>query len=130
MDQVLIEGLELDTVIGVYDWERSITQRLIVDLTLANSRAGVSSTVKAKRGLGQDGGNCEVCGRYYEKLALHQVKVKHGKAWAVRRDESESEKKKRLAAERRGRASKTGWVAKRQKLQPRDANVSCPHKSV
>ncbi|MBN8412307.1 dihydroneopterin aldolase [Halomonas denitrificans] len=35
MDQVLIEGLELDTVIGVYDWERSITQRLIVDLTLA-----------------------------------------------------------------------------------------------
>ena len=35
MDQVLIEGLELDTVIGVYDWERSITQRLTLDLVLA-----------------------------------------------------------------------------------------------
>ncbi|SHL99985.1 dihydroneopterin aldolase [Halomonas cupida] len=35
MDQVLIEALEVDTVIGVYDWERSITQRLSLDLCLA-----------------------------------------------------------------------------------------------
>lgn len=35
MDQVLIEALEVDTVIGVYAWERTITQRLSLDLCLA-----------------------------------------------------------------------------------------------
>ncbi|WP_110667178.1 dihydroneopterin aldolase [Salinicola halophilus] len=35
MDQVLIEGLTLDTVIGVYDWERQIRQRLELDLELS-----------------------------------------------------------------------------------------------
>lgn len=34
MDLVLIEALEVDTVIGVYDWERTITQTLRLDLTL------------------------------------------------------------------------------------------------
>lgn len=35
MDCVLIESLEIETVIGVYDWERSIRQRLTLDLELA-----------------------------------------------------------------------------------------------
>ncbi|MFC3284707.1 dihydroneopterin aldolase [Litchfieldella rifensis] len=35
MDRVLIESLAVDTVIGVYDWERSIQQRLVLDLELA-----------------------------------------------------------------------------------------------
>ncbi|PMR76686.1 dihydroneopterin aldolase [Billgrantia endophytica] len=35
MDRVLIESLGVDTVIGVYAWERSITQRLLLDLELA-----------------------------------------------------------------------------------------------
>ncbi len=35
MDTVLIESLGVDTVIGVYDWERRITQRLEIDLELA-----------------------------------------------------------------------------------------------
>ncbi|OQR27558.1 dihydroneopterin aldolase [Pseudomonas sp. T] len=34
MDRVFIEGLEVDTVIGVYDWERGIRQCLRLDLTL------------------------------------------------------------------------------------------------
>ncbi|MDC0664000.1 dihydroneopterin aldolase [Marinobacter sp. SS21] len=34
-DSVLIEGLAVETVIGVYDWEREITQRLLIDLELA-----------------------------------------------------------------------------------------------
>ncbi|MGQ4878825.1 dihydroneopterin aldolase [Billgrantia sp. LNSP4103-1] len=36
MDCVLIESLELETVIGVYDWERTIRQRLTLDLELAS----------------------------------------------------------------------------------------------
>ncbi|MCE9665337.1 dihydroneopterin aldolase [Halomonas sp. M5N1S17] len=35
MDRVLIESLAVETVIGVYDWERTITQRLLLDLELA-----------------------------------------------------------------------------------------------
>lgn len=40
MDTVFIEGLEVDTVIGVYDWEREIRQCLLLDLQFAwdNSR--------------------------------------------------------------------------------------------
>ena len=34
MDTVFIEGLEVDTVIGAYDWERGIRQCLHLDLTL------------------------------------------------------------------------------------------------
>ncbi|RAH37901.1 dihydroneopterin aldolase [Halomonas sp. SL1] len=35
MDLVLIEALKVDTVIGVYDWERTLTQTLVLDLELA-----------------------------------------------------------------------------------------------
>lgn len=34
MDIVFIDGLEVDTVIGVYDWERGIRQCLLLDLQL------------------------------------------------------------------------------------------------
>ncbi|MCQ4257414.1 dihydroneopterin aldolase [Stutzerimonas stutzeri] len=34
MDTVFIEGLEVDTLIGAYDWERGIRQCLHLDLTL------------------------------------------------------------------------------------------------
>lgn len=35
MDQVFIRGLEVDAVIGAYDWERDIRQRLVLDLDMA-----------------------------------------------------------------------------------------------
>jgi dihydroneopterin aldolase len=35
MDKVFIEGLDVDAVIGAYDWERSIRQRLRLDLEMA-----------------------------------------------------------------------------------------------
>lgn len=46
-DSVLIEGLEVETVVGVYDWERQINQRLLVDLDMAwdNRIPGVSDDV-------------------------------------------------------------------------------------
>ncbi|MDX1536921.1 dihydroneopterin aldolase [Arsukibacterium sp.] len=34
MDIVFIKQLQVDTIIGVYDWEKSIQQRLLLDLTL------------------------------------------------------------------------------------------------
>lgn len=35
MDTVFIQGLEVDTVIGAYDWERTIRQCLSLDLQFA-----------------------------------------------------------------------------------------------
>lgn len=35
MDRVFIDGLEVDTVIGAYDWERGIRQCLRLDLSFA-----------------------------------------------------------------------------------------------
>lgn len=34
-DSVLIEGLAVETVIGVHDWEREVSQRLLIDLEMA-----------------------------------------------------------------------------------------------
>ncbi|MFO7705453.1 MAG: dihydroneopterin aldolase [Halopseudomonas sp.] len=34
MDQVFIKGLAVEAVIGVYDWERSIVQPLVLDLEM------------------------------------------------------------------------------------------------
>ena len=35
MDKVFIEGLEIETLIGIYDWERQIRQPLVFDLEMA-----------------------------------------------------------------------------------------------
>ena len=35
MDRVFIEGLEVDTVIGAYDWERGIRQTVALDVEMA-----------------------------------------------------------------------------------------------
>lgn len=35
MDKIIIEGLQLTSLIGVYDWERTTKTRLLVDLTLS-----------------------------------------------------------------------------------------------
>ena len=44
MDIVFVEGLRVDTVIGVYDWERQVRQTVVLDLEMAtdNSRAAAS----------------------------------------------------------------------------------------
>jgi dihydroneopterin aldolase len=34
MDKVFIEGLEIETLIGIYDWERRIRQTLVFDLEM------------------------------------------------------------------------------------------------
>lgn len=47
-DKVIIEGLEVDAVIGIYDWEKAIQQPLVIDLTMAwsNAPAGASDDIK------------------------------------------------------------------------------------
>ena len=43
-DLILIEGLAVETVIGVFDWERQIKQRLLIDLELDTYIARAAST--------------------------------------------------------------------------------------
>lgn len=44
MDRILIEALTVNTVIGAYDWERSIQQTLSLDLTLATDIRAAAAT--------------------------------------------------------------------------------------
>lgn len=48
MDKVFIKGLELYTLIGVYDFERNAKQRVLVDLEMCTdlSAAGLSDKVE------------------------------------------------------------------------------------
>lgn len=43
-DIISIEGLNIDTVIGVYDWEQQQTQTLIVDLKMAWDNQSAAQT--------------------------------------------------------------------------------------
>src|SRR5690606_35956217 len=47
MDIVFIEGLRIETLIGLYDWERRTRQPVVLDLELAfdNRRAAASDTI-------------------------------------------------------------------------------------
>lgn len=44
MDIVYIRGLEVKTVIGVYDWEREIKQPISVDLDMATDMSRAAAT--------------------------------------------------------------------------------------
>lgn len=48
MDKIYIEGLEVFSLIGVYDWERVATQRLLVDVAIYTdlSRAAATDNVE------------------------------------------------------------------------------------
>ncbi|SFR83166.1 dihydroneopterin aldolase [Marinobacter daqiaonensis] len=50
-DSVLIEGLAVETVIGVYDWERQIRQTLLLDLELAWDNREAAATDDVSRAL-------------------------------------------------------------------------------
>jgi len=43
-DRVLIEGLEVRTVIGIYDWEREIRQTVRLDLEMVWDIAGAAAS--------------------------------------------------------------------------------------
>jgi len=47
LDRILIEGLEVRTVIGIYDWEREIRQTVRLDMEMAwdVSRAAASDDI-------------------------------------------------------------------------------------
>ncbi|MGH8118263.1 MAG: dihydroneopterin aldolase [Rhodanobacteraceae bacterium] len=48
MDIVFIEGLTVETIIGIYDWERRVRQPVVLDVEMGidNSRAAMSDRIE------------------------------------------------------------------------------------
>lgn len=48
MDKVFIEGLTVETVIGIYDWERRVRQPVVLDIEMAfdNTRPAASDRIE------------------------------------------------------------------------------------
>ena len=67
------------------------SDRLAEMKRLNNMVARIDSVVDA---------TCEVCKQKCGSLARHQMRVRHGKIWEARQDESKSAKKRRLTRER------------------------------
>ena len=44
MDTVFIQGLKIDTVIGIYDWERKIRQEIVLDIEMSSDISIAAST--------------------------------------------------------------------------------------
>jgi len=44
MDRIFITGLSINTIIGIYDWERTHKQRVILDLEMSANIAAAAST--------------------------------------------------------------------------------------
>jgi dihydroneopterin aldolase len=67
MDKVFVEGLEIETIIGIYDWEREVKQIVRIDLEMAwdNKPAAKSEDIQfalnykdvSKRLIGYIGGS-------------------------------------------------------------------------
>ena len=60
MDIVYIEGLRTDAVIGVYDWERSIRQELVLDLELASDNRAAADTDAIEDAVDYDAISCRI----------------------------------------------------------------------
>lgn len=51
MDIVFIQGLKIDTVIGIYDWERKIRQDIVLDIKMSFDTRPASATDDIKKTL-------------------------------------------------------------------------------
>ncbi len=49
MDHVFIEGLEIEALIGIYDWERRIRQPLVFDIEMAFDNRVPAATGRHRR---------------------------------------------------------------------------------
>ena len=44
MDIIFIQGLKVNTVIGIYDWERKIRQEIVLDIEMSADISTAAST--------------------------------------------------------------------------------------
>jgi 7,8-dihydroneopterin aldolase/epimerase/oxygenase len=44
MDILFVQGLKIDTVIGIYDWERKIRQEIVLDIEMSSNITAAASS--------------------------------------------------------------------------------------
>ena len=62
MDIVFIKGLKVDTVIGIYDWERKIRQEIVLDIEMSADISSAATTDNIEQALNYK----DVCRRLSE----------------------------------------------------------------
>jgi len=45
MDIVFVQGLKVDTVIGIYDWEKKIRQDIVLDIEMSSDIAAAAKLI-------------------------------------------------------------------------------------
>ena len=44
MDKIFLRGLEVQTVVGIWEWERNVTQKVVIDLEMAHDNRRAAAT--------------------------------------------------------------------------------------
>jgi len=44
MDKIFLRGLEVQAVVGIWEWERNITQKVVIDLEMASDNRAAAAT--------------------------------------------------------------------------------------
>ena len=71
MDKVVIEQLRVETIIGVFEWERAVKQTLLLDMELATDIRRAAETDELQYALNY----ARVCARVEEYLALNHFQL-------------------------------------------------------
>lgn len=53
-DSVQLHNIQLDTLIGIYDWERGIRQKVVIDLDMGTDNWAVASTDSLEKAVDYD----------------------------------------------------------------------------
>ena len=71
MDIVFVEGLKVDTVIGIYDWEKKIRQDIVLDIEMSSDIAAAAKTDHIDQALNYK----SVCKRVASQIILNEFDV-------------------------------------------------------
>lgn len=44
MDKIFLRGLEVQAIVGIWEWERNITQKVVIDLEMASNNRKAAAT--------------------------------------------------------------------------------------
>lgn len=72
MDIVFVEGLEVDCTIGIYDWEKEIKQKLILDIEMAHDNKIPGNSDKIEDALDYQE-ICDLLTTYLEKSSMELI---------------------------------------------------------
>jgi len=48
MDVIFLSGLTTECIIGIWDWERRVQQKIVIDLEMARTSAGAAAPTRSR----------------------------------------------------------------------------------